>query len=118
MSRRHLSTLLAIICGSAVTTVDVSIVNGALPGVERNLRGGLAGSAVVATAYLLVLGSLILLGGPPGEVWGEWRVFTTGIAAFGAFSLVCALAPTISLLVAARAGRRPGAPQASVPQAV
>jgi MFS family permease len=115
MSRRHLSTLLAIICGSAVTTVDVSIVNGALPGVERNLRGGLAGSAVVATAYLLVVGSLILLGGPPGEVWGEWRVFTTGIAAF---SLVCALAPTISLLVAARAGRRPGAPQASVPQAV
>jgi len=96
-------TLLAAICGSAVATIDGFIVNVALPAIERNLVGGLAGQQWVANAYLLSLGSLILLGGSLGDVWGERRVFTTGIAAFGAFSLACALAPTIGLLVAARA---------------
>jgi MFS family permease len=103
MSRRQRLTLLAAICGSAVATIDGSIVNVALPAIERNLGGGLAGQQWVANAYLLSLGSLILLGGSLGDVWGERRVFTTGIAAFGAFSLACALAPSISLLVAARA---------------
>jgi EmrB/QacA subfamily drug resistance transporter len=103
MSRRQRLTLLAAICGSAVATIDGSIVNVALPAIERNLGGGLAGQQWVANAYLLSLGSLILLGGSLGDVWGERRVFTIGIAAFGAFSLACALAPSISLLVAARA---------------
>ena len=102
MSRRQRLTLLAAICGSAVATIDGSIVNVALPAIERNLGGGLAGQQWVANAYLLSLGSLILLGGSLGDVWGERRVFTTGIAAFGVFSLACALAPSISLLVAAR----------------
>ncbi len=103
MSRRQRLTLLAAICGSAVVTIDGSIVNVALPAIGRNLGGGLAGQQWVVNAYLLVLGSLILLGGTLGDVWGERRVFTTGVAAFGAFSLACALAPSISLLVAARA---------------
>jgi MFS family permease len=103
MSRRQRLTLLAAICGSAVATIDGSIVNVALPAIEHNLGGGLAGQQWVANAYLLSLGSLILLGCSLGDVWGERRVFTTGIAAFGAFSLPCALAPSISLLVAARA---------------
>jgi EmrB/QacA subfamily drug resistance transporter len=103
MSRRQRLTLLAAICGSAVATIDGSIVNIALPAIERNLGGGLAAQQWVANAYLLSLGSLILLGGSLGDVWGERRVFTIGIAAFGAFSLACALAPSISLLVAARA---------------
>jgi EmrB/QacA subfamily drug resistance transporter len=103
MSRRQRLTLLAAICGSAVATIDGAIVNVALPAVERDLGGGLAGQQWVANAYLLSLGSLILFGGSLGDVWGERRVFTIGIAAFGAFSLACALAPTIGLLIAARA---------------
>jgi EmrB/QacA subfamily drug resistance transporter len=103
MSRRQRLTLLAAICGSAVVTIDGSIVNVALPAIERNLGGGLAGQQWVANAYLLSLGSLILLGGSLGDVWGERRVFTIGMAAFGAFSLACAVAPSLSLLVAARA---------------
>src|SRR3954454_2798543 len=103
MSRRQRLTLLAAICGSAVATIDGAIVNVALPAIERDLGGGLAGQQWVANAYLLSLGSLILLGGSLGDVWGERRVFTIGIVAFGVFSLACALAPTIGLLVAARA---------------
>jgi EmrB/QacA subfamily drug resistance transporter len=103
MSRRQRLTLLAAVCGSAVATIDGSIVNVALPAIERDLGDGLTGQQWVANAYLLALGSLILLGGSLGDVWGERRVFTIGIAAFGVFSLACSLAPTISLLVAARA---------------
>jgi EmrB/QacA subfamily drug resistance transporter len=103
MSRRQRLTLLAAVCGSAVATIDGSIVNVALPAIERDLGDGLTGQQWVANAYLLSLGSLILLGGSLGDVWGERRVFTIGIAAFGVFSLACLLAPTISLLVAARA---------------
>jgi len=102
MSRRQQLTLLAAVCGSAVATIDGSIVNVALPAIERDLGGGLAGQQWVANAYLLSLGSLILLGGSLGDAWGERRVFTIGIAAFGAFSLACALAPSNSLLVTAR----------------
>src|SRR3954447_17318136 len=103
MSRRQRLTLLAAICGSAVATIDGAIVNVALPAIGRDLGGGLASQEWVANAYLLSLGSLILLGGSLGDVWGGRRVFTIGIAAFGAFSLACALAQSISLLVAARA---------------
>jgi EmrB/QacA subfamily drug resistance transporter len=102
MSQRQRLTLLAAICGSAVATIDGSIVNVALPAIGRNLGGGLTGQQWVANGYLLSLGSLILFGGSLGDVWGERRVFTAGIAAFGTFSLACALAPSISLLVAAR----------------
>ena len=102
MSRRQRLTLLVAIVGSAVATIDGAIVNVALPAIERDLGGGLAGQQWVANAYLLSLGSLILIGGSLGDAWGERRVFTIGIAAFGAFSLACAVAPTIGLLIAAR----------------
>jgi MFS family permease len=49
----------------------------------------------VDLAYLLALGSLLLVGGSLGDVFGERRVFTVGVAAFGALSVVCALAPTL-----------------------
>lgn len=103
MSRQQRLTLLAAICGSAVATIDGAIVQVSLPAIERDLGGDLTGQQWVANAYLLSLGSLILLRGSLGDVWGERRVFTIGIAAFGTFSVACALAPTIGLLVAARA---------------
>jgi EmrB/QacA subfamily drug resistance transporter len=57
----------------------------------------------VANAYLLTLGSLILLGGTLGDVYGPRRIFMVGVASFGVASLLCAIAPTIETLVAARA---------------
>jgi EmrB/QacA subfamily drug resistance transporter len=103
MTRRQRLTLLAAILGSAVATIDGSIVNVALPAIERDLGGGLSAQQWVSNAYLLTLGSLILIGGSLGDIYGERRIFAIGISAFGVFSIACALAPTIEVLIAARA---------------
>ncbi len=89
--------------GSFVAGLDATVVNVALPAIEQDLGGGLAGQQWVSNAYLLTLGSLILVGGSLGDVFGERRVFAIGVAGFGVASLICAIAPTIELLVAARA---------------
>jgi EmrB/QacA subfamily drug resistance transporter len=77
-------------------------VNVALPAIQRDLGGGLALQQWVVDAYLLTLGSLILVGGSLADLYGERRVFLTGVAGFGATSLLCALAPTGNALIAAR----------------
>jgi EmrB/QacA subfamily drug resistance transporter len=103
MTARQRLTLVAAILGSAVATIDGTIVNVALPAIQRDLGGGLPAQQWVSNAYLLVLGSLILVGGSLGDIYGERRVFAIGVGAFGVFSIMCALAPTIGVLIAARA---------------
>jgi EmrB/QacA subfamily drug resistance transporter len=103
MTRRQRLTLLAAILGSALATIDGSIVNVALPAIARDLGGGLVTQQWVSNAYLLTLGSLILVGGSLGDIYGERRIFSLGVAAFGVFSVACALAPDMELLIAARA---------------
>ena len=103
MTRRQRLTLVAAILGSGVALLDSTIVNVALPSIEQDLGGGLAGQQWVANAYLLVLGSLILIGGSLGDIYGERLIFAIGVGAFGVFSVLCALAPTIEVLIAARA---------------
>ena len=97
VSQRQRLTLLAAILGSAVASIDGSIVNVALPAIERDLGGGLSAQQWVSNAYLLALGSLILIGGSLGDIYGERRIFTLGLAGFGVFSIACALAPTIEV---------------------
>ena len=96
-------TLVATILGSGIALLDGTIVNVALPAIEEDLGGGLAGQQWVVNAYLLTLGSLILVGGSLGDLYGERRIFALGVAGFGVASILCALAPTIETLVAARA---------------
>jgi EmrB/QacA subfamily drug resistance transporter len=95
--------LAATILGSSIALLDSTVVNVALPSIQRSLGGGLAGQQWVSNAYLLTLGSLILLGGSLGDIFGEGRIFAIGVGGFGAASLLCALAPTIGLLIAFRA---------------
>src|SRR5688572_31466150 len=95
--------LMAAILGSAVVAVDATVVNVALPAIADDLGGGLAGQQWVANSYLLTLSALILVSGSLADIYGERRVFTLGVAGFGVSSLFCALAPTVELLVAARA---------------
>jgi EmrB/QacA subfamily drug resistance transporter len=101
MDRKRLA-LVAAIMGSFVSGLDATVVNVALPAIEDDLGGGLAGQQWVSNAYLLTLGSLILVGGSLGDLLGERRVFSLGVAGFGVASLLCAAAPTIELLVVAR----------------
>src|SRR5215210_3493825 len=103
MTRHQRLVLVSCILATAVVLVHSTVVNVALPPIERDLGGGLAGQQWTSNAYLLTLGSLLLVGGSLGDVFGERRVFMTGIVGFGLTSVLCALAPTIELLVAARA---------------
>ncbi|HTB70265.1 MAG TPA: MFS transporter [Solirubrobacteraceae bacterium] len=96
-------TLVACILGSGIALLDGTVVNVALPTIQRALGGGLAAQQWVVNGYLLTLGSLILVGGSLGDLYGERRVFAIGVSGFGAASLACALAPSIGVLVAARA---------------
>lgn len=96
-------TLVACILGSGIALLDGTVVNVALPTIQRALGGGLAAQQWVVNGYLLTLGSLILIGGSLGDLYGERRVFAMGVTGFGAASLACALSPTIGVLVAARA---------------
>jgi EmrB/QacA subfamily drug resistance transporter len=96
-------TLLACILGSSVALIDGTIVSVALPAIGRDLGGGLAGQQWVVNGYLLSLGSLILVGGSLGDVFGERRVFAYGVGGFGVTSLLCTVAPSIATLAVARA---------------
>jgi EmrB/QacA subfamily drug resistance transporter len=78
-------------------------VNVALPAISDDLDAGLATQQWVIESYLLLLGSLMLIGGSLSDLLGRRRVFAIGVAGFGVTSLVCAAAPTAELLVAARA---------------
>lgn len=93
LERRKRLALLAAIMGSFVAGLDATAVNVALPAIRADLGGGLAGQQWVSNAYLLALGSLILVGGSLGDAFGERRVFSIGVAGFGAVPLLCAIAP-------------------------
>ena len=95
--------LLAAIMGSFVAGLDSTAVNVALPAIREDLGGGLAGQQWVSNAYLLTLGSLILVGGSLGDLYGERRVFSIGVGGFGLVSVLCAVAPSIEFLIAGRA---------------
>src|SRR3954462_5251765 len=96
-------TLSAAILGSVVAFVDGTVVNVALPRIRDDLGGGLAGQQWVTDAYLLTLGALLLVGGSLGDLFGRRRAFSIGLAGFGAASVLCAIAPSIGALIAARA---------------
>ena len=89
--------------GSFVVGLDATAVNVALPAIRADLGGGLAGQQWISNAYLLSLGSLILVGGSLGDLFGERRVFSIGVGGFGVVSLLCAIAPSITFLIACRA---------------
>jgi len=97
--------LVAAILGSGIVFLDGTIVNVALPAIRASLHGTLADQQWVVEAYLLTLSSLLLIGGSLGDLFGRRRVFAIGLAGFGAFSLVCAIAPSSGVLIAARAAQ-------------
>jgi EmrB/QacA subfamily drug resistance transporter len=95
-------TLVASILGSSMAFIDGSVVNVALPSIQADLGGGLATQQWVVDAYLLTLGSLILVGGSLGDIFGESRVFAIGVASFAGVSVLCAIAPDAPALIVFR----------------
>jgi EmrB/QacA subfamily drug resistance transporter len=102
VNRLQRLTLVATILASTVVFLDATVVNVALPAMERDLGMGLAGQQWVVEAYLLALVSLLLVGGSLGDHFGRRRIFTIGLAAFGVASILCALAPGAGVLIALR----------------
>jgi EmrB/QacA subfamily drug resistance transporter len=95
-------TLLAAIFGSAMVFIDQTVVNVALPPIQRDLGGGLAAQQWIVDAYLLTLGSLILVGGSLGDLFGEAWIFRIGVVWFGIASVLCGVAPNSNTLIAFR----------------
>jgi len=95
-------TLIATILGSSMAFIDTSVVNVALPAIQHDLGGGLAAQQWIYDAYLLTLGSLILVGGSLGDIFGEIKIFKLGVASFGVASMLCAVAPDSTTLIVFR----------------
>jgi EmrB/QacA subfamily drug resistance transporter len=88
--------------GSSLGFIDSSVVNVALPAIQKGLNADLATGQWVVNGYMLMLASLILLGGSAGDIFGQRRVFLIGLIGFAIASICCGLAPTAPWLVLAR----------------
>ncbi|ANF33381.1 MFS transporter [Leifsonia xyli] len=99
-------TVLAVaVLATFIAFLDGSVVNVALPAIGRDLGGGLAAQQWVVDAYLLTLGSVILLAGSLSDLFGRRRVLFWGLVGFAVASALCALAPTAGVLIVARAAQ-------------
>jgi len=107
--RRKRLALTATILGSSMAFIDGSVVNVALPTIQRELGASIAEMQWIVNAYLLFLGSLVLVGGSMGDRLGRRTVFLSGIGIFTVASVACGLAPNASWLIAARAWQGVGA---------
>jgi EmrB/QacA subfamily drug resistance transporter len=92
-----------MILGSSVAGIDSTVVVVALPAIGRSLHAGFGGLQWTVMSYTLTLASLILLAGSLSDRWGRRRVFLAGVGWFTAASVLCAAAPGIGWLIAARA---------------
>ena len=89
--------------------LDATVVNIALPTIGEDLGTGLTGLQWTINAYTLALGGLLLLGGSLGDHFGRRRIFCVGAVWFALASLICGLAPSSEVLIAARALQGAGA---------
>ena len=94
--------LAVAVLGEAMVLLEATVVNVALPAIGRDLGAGVAGLQWTLNAYVLTLAALVLPAGSLSDLYGRRRMFILGVAAFVAASALCAAAPTIQLLVAAR----------------
>lgn len=94
--------LAAVILGAAMVFLDTTVVNVALPTIGADLDASVSQLQWVLTGYTLTLSAFLLLGGALGDRLGRRRVYLVGIVAFASTSVLCALAPSIEWLIAAR----------------
>ncbi|XYI46815.1 putative arabinose efflux permease AraJ, MFS family [Cupriavidus necator] len=107
--RRKRLALAATILGSSMAFIDGSVVNVALPAIQSELGASVAAMQWIVNAYLLFLGSLVLVGGSMGDKLGRRTVFIAGIGVFTLTSAACGFAPDANSLIAARAVQGIGA---------
>ena len=102
-------TLVACVLASSLSFVEGSVLSVALPAIRASYGAGGQQVQWVVNAYLLPLSALLLLGGALGDHFGRRRLLVIGTSIFAATSLICALAPSLPILLAARAAQGVGA---------
>jgi len=103
LSRPRRLLVLAICCMSLLlVSLDVTIVNVALPSIHRELHASLSDLQWTLDAYTLVIAALLMLAGSTADRLGRRRVFQVGLVTFSVGSALCAVAPSLEFLVAAR----------------
>ena len=95
--------LATTIIASSMAFIDGTVVNVALPALQRSLGATLAGSQWIMEAYELMLAALLLIGGAAGDRYGRRRVFLVGVVVFTLGSMICGLSISVGMLIAARA---------------
>jgi EmrB/QacA subfamily drug resistance transporter len=108
-ANRRVHVLVAAILASSMGFIDGSVLSIATPAIRADLGAGLADVLWVSNAYMLFLASLLLIGGAVGDRFGLRNTFGLGIVLFVLASLACALAPTVHVLIGARAIQGVGA---------
>ena len=102
-------TLVACVLASSLSFVEGSVLSVALPAIRASYGAAAQETQWVVNAYLLPLSALLLLGGALGDHFGRKRLLLIGTSIFAITSLVCALAPSLPILLAARAAQGVGA---------
>ena len=102
-------TLVTCVLASSLSFVEGSVLSVALPAIRASYGAGAAEVQWVVNAYLLPLSALLLLGGALGDHYGRRRLLVIGTGIFAVTSLLCALAPSLPILLAARAAQGVGA---------
>ena len=95
-------TLVAMILCSGIVFLQSTVVNVALPSINRALDTGLSGLQWIVDGYIVTLSALLILGGALGDRHGRRQVMTVGLIGYGLTSVACGLAPSGSLLIGAR----------------
>ncbi|MDX6440411.1 MAG: hypothetical protein QOE43_140 [Gaiellaceae bacterium] len=102
-------TLAAVAFGLFMIMLDNTIVNVALPSIQRSLHMSLSSLEWIVTAYALTFAALLITGGKLGDLYGRKRMFIAGLVVFTLASLACGLAPNAGFLIGARAVQGIGA---------
>lgn len=101
--------LVSTILASTIAYIDESVVNIALPAIEKDLAASVAIIQWLVNAYTLCLAALLLIGGAAADHYGRRRMFIIGVSIFAVASLACGLSPDVAVLIAARAVQGVGA---------
>lgn len=102
MNRSRVFPLMVLCTGFVLVAVDMTIVNVALPSMQRDLRFSQSNLAWIVNAYLIPYAGCLLLAGRLGDIVGRKRVFMTGLAIFSSASLLCAVSPSQQMLIGFR----------------
>ncbi len=106
---RRWLVLLVVLAGAAMALLDVAIVNVAIPSIRKDLHASFGGVELVISAYTLTYACLLVTGGRLGDLFGRKRLFVGGVLLFVAASALCGAAPSIGVLIVARAIQGVGA---------